>query len=142
MERLIEFAGNHPLLVTAFLVVAGLLVANLLGDVLGGARRIGAAQAVRLINDRDAVVVDVREQRDFERGHIVDAVHLPYGKLAAEAEGRLPADKQQPLLLCCNSGSIAGRAAAELKKTGYQEIHVLKGGVMAWQNEGLPLERA
>ncbi len=140
MDRLLEFAGNHLLLVAAFVILATLLIASFVRDAAGG-RRLGPREAVRLINDRDARVVDLREKKDWDRGHIVDALHLPYAKLKSGAEGALP-DKSQPLLLCCNSGTIASKAQAELTAAGYADVHVLKGGIMAWQADSLPLERA
>ena len=140
MDRLLEFAGNHMLLVAAFVILSALLVASFIRDAAGG-RRLGPREAVRLINDRDARVVDLREKGDWDKGHIVGALHLPYGKLKGAVDEAL-ADKTRPVLLCCNSGTVASRAQADLAAAGYAEVYVLKGGIMAWQGESLPLERA
>lgn len=131
MQHLSEFALNHWILVTAFSVLLGLLVANTITTVGG----IAAQEAVTLINREGAVVVDIRSAEDFAAGHIIDAVHFPLADLPKVSE-RLAG---KPLIVCCMSGNLAGKAARQLKLQGFTEVHALKGGIAAWRAENLPV---
>lgn len=134
MQQLSEFAFNHWLLVTAFAVLLGLLVANTITSVGG----IAAQEAVTLINRKGAVVVDIRSAEDYAAGHIIDAVHLPLAFLPNSSE-KLKKLAGQPLIVCCMSGNLARQAARELKLQGFTEVHALKGGIAAWRAENLPV---
>jgi rhodanese-related sulfurtransferase len=134
MQHLSEFALNHWMLVTAFSVLLGLLVANTITTVGG----IPAQQAVSLINREGAVVVDIRSAEDFAAGHIIDAVHFPLADLPKVGE-KLKKLGDKPIIVCCMSGNLAGQAARELKLQGFAQVHALKGGIGAWRAENLPI---
>ena len=100
MEQLIEFAGNHLMLVIALFVISGALAWNLLSG--GGKNNIPPHEATTLINRKDAVIVDVRPIADFNKGHIVDARNIQPSRLAKpDAEIEKPKDRK--LLLVCRS---------------------------------------
>jgi rhodanese-related sulfurtransferase len=105
-----------------------------------GGLRITASQAVQLINREKAVLIDVREPAEYAAGHAAGSRSVPLGGL--EASGDLPKNKSLPLVLVCASGARASRAAATLKKLGYENARVLAGGVTAWQEANLPVERS
>ena len=134
MQHLSEFALNHWMLVTAFSVLLGLLVANTIGTVGG----IAAQEAVSRINREGAAVVDIRSAEDFAAGHIIDAVHFPLADLPKSAE-KLKKLGNKPIIVCCMSGNLAGQAARELKLQGFTQVHALKGGISAWRAENLPV---
>ena len=134
MEHLSEFALNHWMLVTAFSVLLGLLVANTITTVGG----IAPQDAVTLINRGGAVVVDIRSAEDYAAGHIIDAVHLPLAELSKGGE-KLKKLTDKPIIVCCMSGNLAGQAARELKLQGCTEVHALRGGIAAWRAENLPV---
>ena len=115
-----------------------LLVVNEMTASLLGEKRLNAQEAVRLINDRDAIIVDLRPQAEFKRGHLLNAVNLPFAKLDEHAS-ELGKDKAKPVLLYCALGSVAGQAAIKLKKHGYTEVYPLKGGLNAWTGANLPV---
>jgi rhodanese-related sulfurtransferase len=138
MPQLLEFFHNHTLLFAAAGVVLVLLIVNESTATLLGEVRIGATEAVRLINDRDAVIVDLRPAAEFKRGHLLNAVNLPFAKIE-ERVSELGKDKARPVLLYCALGSMATQAAAKLKKLGYSEVYPLKGGLNAWTGANLPV---
>jgi len=130
------------MLFSAFVVSGALLVWALIGRLrTGGVRQVPAAEAVQLINRRSAGVVDLRSAADFTRGHIAGARHIPLADVAARA-GELAQDKALPVILACQWGNQAPQAAAVLGKAGHTEVYVLRGGMSAWQEAGLPLERS
>ncbi len=105
----------------------------------GGAGRVTPAQAVQLINREKAVLIDVCEPAEFAAGHAVGAKSVPLGSL--EASNELPKNKSVPVVLVCASGARAMRAAGILKKRGFEHPHVLAGGLAAWREANLPVEK-
>jgi rhodanese-related sulfurtransferase len=101
---------------------------------------IGAFEAVQLINRRDAVVLDLRDTGEYAAGHISNAKHVPQAQVAGRIK-ELERYKSRPIIVSDASGARAPAAAAELRKHGFGEVVVLRGGVSAWQQAGLPLEK-
>ena len=138
MPQLLEFFHNHTLLFAAAGAILVLLIANEMTASLFGEVRINAPDAVRLINDRDAVIVDLRPAAEFKRGHLLNAINLPFAKID-ERVSELGKDKGKPVLLYCALGSMASQAALKLKKHGFTEVYPLKGGLNAWTGANLPV---
>ena len=138
MPQLIEFAQHHALLFAAFGALLLLFIANEAHGALTGGVRLTPPDAVRLINDRDALVVDLRPAADFKRGHLMNALNLPVAKLE-ERVGELGKDKARPVLLYCALGNVAGEAALKLRKLGFAEVYPLRGGINNWQGSNLPV---
>jgi rhodanese-related sulfurtransferase len=138
MQQFIEFFGNHLVLFAAFGTVLLLIVANEVhGNVTGG-KRVGPLEAVRMINDREPVIVDLRPAADFKKGHLLNAINVPLAKLE-ERVGDLGKDKTRPVLLYCALGGTSGEAAARLRKLGFAEAYPLRGGLNAWMQSNLPV---
>lgn len=139
MEQYLEFAANHYLLVGAFFAILAALIWNLVSD---GASRftIDPADATLKINHDDAVVVDVRSIKEFSDGHILHAENIPLNSLKDQLP-RLEKYKQRPVILVCRSGSRSGAAASMLRKAGFEQAYNLRGGMLAWENAGLPVTR-
>ncbi len=138
MQNLAEFAAANPWLVLG-LVASGLAV--LFNELRLKARDVGslsAPVAVRLINSGSRVI-DVREPDKFSAGHIVDARNEPADKLLADPEVLKKSKKN--VVLVCDSGSRSAELAAQFRKNGLENVFSLKGGLMAWRQENLPLVR-
>jgi len=138
MAQLLEFFSNHPSLFIALGVVLALLVANEVHGAVTGGKRLNAPEAVRLINDRDPIVLDVRPLADFKRGHLLHAQNVPLTKLD-EQLGAIAKDKARPILVYCALGGSSSTAAEKLKKHGYAEVYPLRGGINAWLSANLPV---
>jgi len=116
----------------------------LLWPVLSGAAAAGALPAnavVQLINRQKAVVVDVCEAEEFAAGHIVGSKNVPLGQVE-EKLASVAKNKTLPLVLVCQSGARAKRAAGIAKKLGFEKVDVLAGGLKAWKEANLPIEKA
>lgn len=138
--QLSEFAANHPLLVLAF---AGLLVLTFFNEMKIATQRYASltpAAAVQLMNTEDVVLLDVREPSETAGGKIAKAIQIPVGALDKRI-GELEKFKDKTLLVYCKTGSRAGMACKELGKKGFDKVHSLNGGVMAWQDAHLPLSK-
>jgi rhodanese-related sulfurtransferase len=103
-------------------------------------REVGVAEAVQLINRKDAVIVDVREANEFKGGHIPYARNIPVDRINERGK-ELEKLKTKPLLLVCQTGSRSGQACAGLLKDGFAQAVALSGGMAAWQQAGMPVEK-
>ena len=140
MSQYLEFVTNHWDLFLALGIILAMLMGNTLGSRLRGYTQVEPVDAVRIFNHEDAVMLDVREDNEFTEGHILDAVHIPLGKLG-ERMGELANMREKAIIVSCRSGHRSASACARLRKEGFETVYNLKGGVLAWQNAGLPLQK-
>jgi rhodanese-related sulfurtransferase len=138
MAQLLEFVQNHPGLFAALGLVIVLFIANEVHGHLTGGKRLGAMEAVRLINDRDPLIIDLRPAPDFKRGHLLNAVNVSAAKIEERAS-EWSKDKARPVLVYCALGSGSGEAAAKLRKLGFAEAYPLRGGINSWLSSNLPV---
>lgn len=138
MDQIVEFSGNHLLLVLGFVAVLLFLVWTEVMRKLRGLPELSPAQAVPWINDPNAVIVDVSSVADFNRGHIVNARNLPASRLA-NPDAEILKLKNHKLLVVCKSGQTAVAAAQSLRKMGASDVAVLKGGMALWRSEQFPV---
>ncbi|MEZ5490322.1 MAG: rhodanese-like domain-containing protein [Gammaproteobacteria bacterium] len=134
-ERFIEFIGNHPLLFGLWLV---LVVAIFIQHRSRASKAVGPQQAVRMINREDAVVLDVRDKKEFDAGHIVDAINIPSSKLSQRLT-ELNRHKEKPLVVVCKMGQHSGEACKTLQQAGFEQVVRLSGGIAEWKAQSLPL---
>ncbi|MEO7729096.1 MAG: rhodanese-like domain-containing protein [Burkholderiales bacterium] len=122
-------------------VTGGMLVWPLLNRLLAGtSAQIGALEAVQLMNRRDALVLDVRDAADFAAGHISRARNIPFAELSGRLR-ELEKFKSKPVIVNGPSGARAAKACAALGKVGFTEAVALRGGIAAWVEASLPLEK-
>lgn len=140
MERIFEFAGNHPLLALALMVSFFVLVFSELRRKASGLINIEPGDAVKLINN-DAVVIDLRNAEAFSRGHIVGARNIPADELEAKMSS-LEQFKAKALVTVCDAGIAATRAVNQLRNNGFESAYGLKGGMTGWGQAGLPVVSA
>nr|VFK25735.1 MAG: Rhodanese-related sulfurtransferase [Candidatus Kentron sp. MB]VFK29722.1 MAG: Rhodanese-related sulfurtransferase [Candidatus Kentron sp. MB]VFK74883.1 MAG: Rhodanese-related sulfurtransferase [Candidatus Kentron sp. MB] len=138
MDQLIEFAMNHWILSLTLVAVLGFLAWTTLAPGVFGAERIGPQEAIRLINQESAVVLDVRTDSEVEEGRILNAIHIPQQSLADQIK-RVEKYRSRPIVAVCRSGSRSASACATLRKHGFERVYNLSGGVVGWQSAGLPL---
>ena len=124
-------------------VVSGgfLLWPTIKGGAAGGVS-VGTTEAVRLMNREKAVLIDVSEPAEYASGHAGGARNVPFGQLDAANNKALPSNKALPLVLVCPTGARASRAVALLKKAGYENVRSLAGGLAAWREANLPVEKS
>ncbi|MCP4431865.1 MAG: rhodanese-like domain-containing protein [Gammaproteobacteria bacterium] len=98
------------------------------------------AAAVQLMNNEDVVLLDVREPAETIGGKIAKAIQIPVGALGKRVS-ELEKHKNKTLLVYCKSGARAGTACKELSKNGFEKVFSLNGGIMAWQDAHLPVNK-
>lgn len=133
----VKFIIENWMLILMAAASGSLLLWQGLQKSTGGA--VGTAEAVRLINREKGVLIDVCEPAEFDAGHAVGARNIPFSSL--ESAKALPSNKSLPLVLLCASGARAKRAAGLLRKAGYEHAIAVAGGMTAWREAGLPVDK-
>lgn len=137
MDRFLEFASNHTLLVTALMVSFFLVIFFELRRKATGMINIEAGEVVKLINN-DAVIIDLRSADAYSRGHIVNARNIPSDELDAKLS-TLTQSRSTPIVAVCDSGVSSTRAVNTLRQQGFESVYGLKGGMNGWSQAGLPV---
>lgn len=135
-----NFIISNWFLFVALLIVLFLLYGGAITQKIMGINAVSAFEAVRLMNQEKAVLVDVCESNEFNEGHILNAISMPLSSFANRV-GELEKHKDKPVILSCKSGNRSGKAATILRKNGFESVHNLTGGLAAWQKENLPIEK-
>lgn len=107
---------------------------------LSGIKQVGPQEAVMLFNHEDALVLDVRENSEFTDGRIPKAKHIPLAQLGKRL-AELDKFKDKPVVVVCRTGNRSGHACGVLKKAGFENVSNLAGGIVAWEQAGLPKEK-
>ncbi|MFB7368448.1 rhodanese-like domain-containing protein [Streptomyces sp. NPDC056222] len=106
-----------------------------------GPGRITPSEAYRLVRDRTAALLDVREADEYQAGHAPGALHVPLSRLAAAGADTPGSRDGHSLVLICRSGKRSRQAARLLAERGVEAVDVT-GGMIAWAEEGLPVQDA
>lgn len=144
MEQFLLFLQKSPfhMLLLGLAVSSGaMLVWPLVSRLFRQDNEVGTFEAVQLINRRDALVLDVRATGDYAAGHIANARHVPEAQLADRMKD-LEKYKSRPIIVSCGTGSRASAVSGMLRGHGFAEAFALKGGIAAWQQANLPLEKS
>ena len=138
--QLQQFIVAQWQLVLIFVLSGGMLLWPLIQSRMTGVTGISTNQLTRLINDEKAVTVDVREPREYVDGKVPGAVHIPLSQLKNRV-GELEKFKSRPVVAYCARGQRCQSAAATLSNAGFVKSHSLTGGLKAWKDAGLPVEK-
>ena len=138
MEQFAAFLLDNMVLVLVFVGLLGALVWTSVSGV--GSGQVSPADAVQLISRGDAVVIDLRPDGEYRNGHIVNAIHVPFDQIESRL-GRLGKYRKQPVIAACRTGQQSATAAKRLRSEGFERVHRLQGGIVAWQGADLPLTR-
>jgi len=136
----VKFLQDNILLIAVAFVSGAMLLWPYVRRATGGPS-VSPSQATQLMNREEALVLDVREAGEYGAGHILGAKNVPLSRIdsgGAEIAGK---KKDRPVILYCESGNRSAKAAAALKAQGYTRVLNLAGGIGAWQQAGLPVEK-
>jgi len=139
INQLTEFAGNHTLLVLALVAIVIMLIGGEIQSRISGIQAVVPGEATRMINHDNAIMIDMREDKDYREGHIVNAIHAPAS--AESNNSKLEKYRDKPVIVYCQRGQRSSAYCGKLKKQGFGSVYNLKGGLLAWQKEALPLTK-
>jgi rhodanese-related sulfurtransferase len=138
-QQLIEFSSNHRLLVLAFVATLLMLIVSEIQQRLSRVKEVSPGEATRLLNHEQATLIDMRSDKDYREGHIVNAVNVP------ASDGNIPdalnKHRERPVIVYCQRGQRSKAFCNKLSKQGFASVYNLQGGVLAWQKAELPLTK-
>lgn len=135
-----QFVQSNWMLIAVFVTSGAMLVWPLVQRRFSPVQDVNNSETTQLINRRNAVLLDVREPKEFVGGRLPNAIHIPLSELAARVSelGKFVA---RPVVAYCDTGRRSRTAASALEKAGFKEIYTLQGGFAAWKKDGLPVEK-
>lgn len=113
-----------------------LLLPTLRGGKRGGS--VNPVEATQMINQRQAIFVDVRPATEFAEGRIAQSRNVPEADIEQKS-GTLP--KNKPVILVCMNGKASAKAVEKFRKQGFTEVTSLSGGIAGWVQAGLPIAK-
>ncbi len=141
MEQLITFAENNAMLAMAWFAIVTLLVFITVKSKLSPIKEINPQQLTLLMNREDGLVIDIRSESDFNKGHILGAKQFSVEKINNNELTSLEKAKAKPIIVVCAAGMTALPAARKLLKAGFTQVTTLKGGFSSWQSASLPVAK-
>ena len=134
------FQENWILILVAF-ISGAMLVWPLVQRRLSPMKELGTLGVTHLVNTRDALLLDVRETAEYEGGRLPNAMHVPLSQIESRA-AEFGKHVARPVIAYCELGNRSRMAGGALAKAGFAEIYHLNGGIRAWRDAGLPIEKA
>jgi rhodanese-related sulfurtransferase len=135
IEQIFDFVTNHYVLVSFFVF---LLVAFVINEGKQGGAAITPTNLVNLVNREGAMLLDIRDSKDYSSGHIAGAVSMPVSSIDARI-GELESHKDKPVVLVCKMGQHASATGRKLKALGFENVRRLSGGMSEWTASSLPV---
>lgn len=133
------FIKNHTLMVVGWIAIFIAFIYVNFKAVTSKVKLVSNAEAVALMNNQNAVVIDLRTIEEFKRGHIINSLEFVPSDIKNHNLGKLEQHKDVPVILVCASG-VSARASGEiLAKQGFNHVYVLQEGIAGWNAENLPL---
>ncbi|MDP8163166.1 rhodanese-like domain-containing protein [Pasteurella skyensis] len=139
IQEIQQFTTNHTIMVVAWFGLFIALMVNIYQGLTSKFKIIANAEATRLINKEDGVVLDLRSDDDFKAGHIIDSLHLLPSDIKNKNIHRIEKYKTKPIILVDGNGMTSNSSAKLLIEQGFEKVYVLKEGMNAWRAEKLPL---
>lgn len=136
--RIIEFTGNHPFLILAFVGTLAALIYSEISRRLSGMLTVGATEATQLSNRENAIFLDIREDKEYKGGHIPEAIHIPLSQLT-DRIAEIGKYKDCPVIAYCRTGNRSSSAGSILRKNGFEKVYNLGGGIVSWEKASLPV---
>ena len=135
VEQIFDFVTNHYILVSVFVF---LLVAFVINEGKQGGAAITPTNLVNLVNREGAVLLDIRDPKEYSAGHIAGALSMPVSSIDARI-GELESEKGKPVVLVCKMGQQASATGRKLKALGFENVRRLSGGMAEWTAGSLPV---
>ncbi|GLR72337.1 rhodanese-like domain-containing protein [Agaribacter marinus] len=141
MDHILEFAQDNLILAGIWVALIIMLIYSFIAPMLSAIKRVNNHEATLLINKEDAIILDIRAQKDFKSGHIHGAKQIKPEDVREGNFSQLEKDKNTPIIVVCAMGNLASGAANKMSKQGFSNVSVLEGGMNAWQSASLPVSK-
>lgn len=141
MQEFMSFLQDNLILSLAWIGLFIALMTSILKEKTAPYRLVSPNEATRLVNHESGVFIDVRSRDDFRTGHITDSVQVTAKEIQDNQFNLIEKYKNTPIILVCKTGKTAIESANALTKAGFENLNVLKDGLIAWNEANLPLVR-
>ena len=137
--EILEFLLNDEQIFTTItlVVLIALLIGNIVADKLKKYEEVDANGAISLMDEKDLIVLDVRETKERKAGHIANDVHIPLSKVKNKLD---TLDNSKKVLVYCRSGSRSSHIAGLLTRNNFEQVYNLNGGIQGWKKANLPIK--
>lgn len=135
-----EFISQNIMLVVLFVLSGIMVLWPTLAKMFSGSREIGTLEATRLMNNGNALVLDIRDTGEFNGGRIPKSKNIPLSEIGKRVD-EISKFKDKPVIVTCRTNNRASSAARQLKQLGFADVYQLAGGFGAWQQASLPVEK-
>lgn len=140
MDQFLEFSNNHTMPVGSFMALLGFIIFTEYRVLTQKFSVVSPSGAIQIINQDDSLLIDVREKNEIKDAAIAEYKHIPLGSVSGRLS-ELNKYKDKDIIVYCRSGHRSASACRTLTNNGFEKIHNLKGGIMAWQDAQLPIVR-
>jgi len=141
MEQFITFATNNGMLSAIWLALVVMIIVTSIKMKMSPVKQVSTQELTFLMNRENGVSLDIRSEKDFKQGHILDAINLSNDKITKNGFASLEKHKSNPIIVICQRGVSAVTVANNLNKAGFEKVSVLKGGMTAWSSASLPVTK-
>ncbi|MGX2974882.1 rhodanese-like domain-containing protein [Ursidibacter arcticus] len=138
-QQIQQFAANHTIMVVAWVALFVAVLINFYKGATSKIKVVDNAQATQLINNEDAVILDVRSDDEFRAGHIIDSLHLIPSEIKSNKTQSIDKHKEKSIIVVDTNGLSAQGLANTLAKQGFNKVYALKEGIAGWRAANLPL---
>jgi len=135
-----DFISQNIMLVALFVISGTMVLWPTLAKMAGGSRDIGTLETTRLMNGGNALVLDIRDTAEFSGGRIPKSKNIPLSEIGKRID-EISKFKDKPVIITCRANNRAASAARLLKQQGFTDVYQLAGGIGAWQQASLPIEK-
>ncbi|MCJ8294854.1 MAG: rhodanese-like domain-containing protein [Colwellia sp.] len=141
MEQLITFAGENGMLSAVWVALVVMIIVTTIKMKMSPIKQISTQDLTFLMNREEGIALDIRKDKEFKAGHILEAISLPSEKIKEKGLTSLEKYKDKPIIVVCAAGMSAVQIANDLFKAGFSRVSVLKGGMNSWTSAGLPVAK-
>lgn len=142
MQEFIEFLKQEMLLSLAWLGLFIALIVSVVKQKTAPYKTVSPSDATIMVNKEGGIFLDVRTREEFRAGHIAGAIQLASKEIKNNQLSEIETYKTAPIILVCKTGQTAIESALELTKAGFENVNVLKDGLISWNEANLPLVRS
>ncbi|KXF82740.1 rhodanese-like domain-containing protein [Enterovibrio coralii] len=142
MQQFIEFVQSNLILSLVWVGLVVALIVSVIKQKTAAYKIVTPNDATVLVNRENGVIVDIRSRDDYRAGHIAGALHVLAKDIKANTFGEIEKHKSDPIIVVCKTGQTAVESANALAQAGFENVNVLKDGLISWNEANLPLIRS
>lgn len=142
MQQYIDFVTSNPILSLVWVGLVVAIIASYVKQKASGYTVVTPNQATALVNRENGVFIDIRSRDEYRQGHISGALHILPSQIKEQNFAELEKHKSDPIIVVCKTGQTAQESANLLHKAGFENVSLLKDGLISWNEANLPLIRS